>query len=47
MANAYEEKTIDLQSPADRLTVPKPRGESDAMDEWALDLEPTIVLGRE
>ncbi|MFI9456655.1 hypothetical protein [Amycolatopsis sp. NPDC052450] len=47
MTHAYEEKTVDPQSPAERLTVPEPRGESDALADPAFDLEPTIVLGRE
>ncbi|MEU3767860.1 hypothetical protein AB0E55_22640 [Amycolatopsis keratiniphila] len=37
----------DPQSSTERVTVPEPRGETDALEETALDLEPTIVLGRE
>ncbi|MFE6616143.1 hypothetical protein [Amycolatopsis sp. NPDC057786] len=43
MTHAYE----DPESTAERVTVPEPRGENDALEETALELEPTIVLGRE
>ncbi|MGY6653284.1 hypothetical protein ACXIZN_14045 [Amycolatopsis sp. TRM77291] len=43
MTQAIEEP----QSSTERVTVPEPRGEADALDEMAIELEPTIVLGRE
>lgn len=48
MTHAYEEKTIESQSPSGRIGAPESRGEADAVpEEPALELEPTIVLGRE
>ncbi|MFI0797565.1 hypothetical protein SAMN04489729_1180 [Amycolatopsis lurida] len=35
------------QSSTERVTVPEPRGEADALEDTVLELEPTIVLGRE
>ncbi|MFD6071388.1 MULTISPECIES: hypothetical protein [Amycolatopsis] len=37
----------DPQSSTERVTVPEPRGEADALEDPVFELEPTIVLGRE